>query len=321
MLKKKPVLLLFKISLSLGLILWITRGVDLGEVFTIIAKADLPLLALAFSLFFLGYVITAFRWRTLIRAQGGDAPILYLVRSFMVALFFNNFLPSTVGGDLVRMYDSWRLGNTKTGAVAVVLIDRFLGVTVLLCFALVAFKLSPDISGQIPKLGLWISSALIGAAIGCWLIFVTPVDRMESLSRRFHGLAGRTAQLFIKVLTAFQAYRGQQRAVAGAFALSVLLQLNVVFHFALVAWALDIRVPIEAMFLIVPVAVFIMMLPISINAIGVREAIFVFLFSIYGVADEQSLALAWVAYGFTLAQGVLGGAVFALRRESMPAHR
>ena len=60
---------------------------------------------------------------------------------------------------------------------------------------------------------------------------------------------------------------------------------------------------------------------ISINAIGVREAIFVFLFSIYGVADEQSLALAWVAYGFTLAQGVLGGAVFALRRESMPAHR
>jgi hypothetical protein len=68
------------------------------------------------------------------------------------------------------------------------------------------------------------------------------------------------------------------------------------------------------MFLVVPIAVFVMMVPISINAIGVREAIFVFIFSQYGVAEEQSLLVGLIAYGFSLLQGILGGIVFALRR-------
>ena len=91
--KNLPILAL-KLLLSGGLILWITRDVALDSVFAVIESANLALLGLAFSLFFVGYIISAFRWRTLMRAQGGNAPILYLIRSFMVALFFNNFLPS-----------------------------------------------------------------------------------------------------------------------------------------------------------------------------------------------------------------------------------
>ena len=80
--KKKALLLGLKIFLSMGLILWITHNISLEQVWLVIADADVALLFLAFSLFFVGYLITAFRWRMLIRAQGGDAPILYLVRSF-----------------------------------------------------------------------------------------------------------------------------------------------------------------------------------------------------------------------------------------------
>ena len=85
--KNLPILAL-KLLLSGGLILWITRDVALDSVFAVIESANLALLGLAFSLFFVGYIISAFRWRTLMRAQGGNAPILYLIRSFMVALFF-----------------------------------------------------------------------------------------------------------------------------------------------------------------------------------------------------------------------------------------
>ncbi|MDE0978169.1 MAG: lysylphosphatidylglycerol synthase domain-containing protein, partial [Arenicellales bacterium] len=111
-----------------------------------------------------------------------------------------------------------------------------------------------------------------------------------------------------------QVYRSASSAILRAFGLSVLLQINVVVHFVLIARGVGIMVPVESMFLIVPVAIFVMMLPLSINAIGVREAIFVFFFSLYGVPDFQALALAWVSYGFTLIQGVLGGIVFAVRR-------
>ena len=142
-----------------------------------------------------------------------------------------------------------------------------------------------------------------------------PASYAETLCAKSHGIAGRVSGILAKVLRSFQAYRNARLAVLRALALSVLLQVNVVMHFVVLARAVGIEVPVESMFLIIPVAVFIMMLPISINAIGVREAVFVFLFALYGIESVQALAFAWIAYSFTLLQGVLGGVVFALRRE------
>lgn len=313
--QKKTFFLLLKISLSVALILWITQDVALDSVFAVITESSGSLLILAFSLFFVGYVIAAFRWRTLIRVQDGDAPIFFLVRSFMVALFFNNFLPSTVGGDVVRMYDSWRLGNSKTNAVTVVLVDRFLGVIVLFCFALLALVFDETVAGEVPFITVWVTAGLAGMGIATWLFLKIPVSTMQRLSSAKNGVMARVGGILEKVHRSFQAYRHGRSAILRALGLSVLLQVNVVVHFILVARAVGIDVPVESMFLIIPVAVFIMMVPISINAIGVREAVFVFLFSLYGVQSVEALAFAWIAYSFTLLQGVLGGLVFALRRE------
>ena len=313
--QKKTLFLLLKISLSVALILWITRGVALDSVFAVITDSSASLLMLAFSLFFVGYVIAAFRWRTLIRVQDGDAPIFFLVRSFMVALFFNNFLPSTVGGDVVRMYDSWRLGNSKTDAVTVVLVDRLLGVIVLFCFALLALVFDETVAGEVPFITAWVTAGLAGIGIATWLFLKIPASTMQRLSSAKNGVTARVGGILEKVHRSFQAYRQAPSAILRALGLSVLLQVNVVVHFILVARAVGIDVPAESMFLIIPVAVFIMMVPISINAIGVREAVFVFLFSLYGVQSVEALAFAWIAYSFTLLQGVLGGLVFALRRE------
>ena len=313
--QKKTLFLLLKLLFSVALILWITNDIALDAVLGVMASSNASLLALAFSLFFVGYVIAAFRWRTLIRVQSGDAPIFFLVRSFMVALFFNNFLPSTVGGDVVRMYDSWRLGNSKSDAVTIVLVDRFLGVIVLLCFALLALMFDKTVAGEVPFIAVWVSAGLSGLAMATWLILKIPASYAEALALKGGGITAQIGGILAKVLRSFQAYRHARSAVLRALGLSILLQVNVVVHFVLLARAVGVEVPVESMFLIIPVAVFIMMLPISINAIGVREAVFVFLFSLYGVESVQALAFAWIAYSFTLLQGVLGGVVFALRRE------
>ena len=317
--QKKTLFLLIKLALSIALIFWITHEIPLDSVFEVMASVDPVLLVLALSLFFVGYAITALRWRTLIRVQGGDAPILFLVRSFLVALFFNNFLPSTVGGDVVRMYDSWRLGNTKSDAVTVVLVDRLLGVTVLLCFALIALAFDQRVMNQVPYIVVWVAVGLGSIAAGAWLTLKIPASRAEALSFAYTGLSGRVTGILVKVLRSFQAYRNAKPAVLRAFALSVLLQVNVVLHFVVLARAIGISVPVESMFLMIPVAILIMMLPVSINAIGVRETVFVFLFSLYGVGSVEALAFAWMAYGLALSQGLLGGVVFALRRERRAA--
>jgi len=217
------------------------------------------------------------------------------------------------------MYDSWRLGNSKSDAVTVVLVDRFLGVIVLLCFALLALIFDEVVAGEVPFITAWAAAGLAGMGIATWLILKIPASTTQMLSSAKNSLTARIGGMLAKVLCSFQAYRHGRSAILRALGLSVLLQVNVVIHFTLVARAVGIEVPVESMFLIIPVAVFIMMMPISINAIGVREAVFVFLFSLYGVHSVEALAFAWIAYGFTLLQGVLGGIVFALRRERRAA--
>lgn len=303
-----------KVAVSGGLIWWILRDAELGEISASIRAADVGLLAAAFAMFFIGYFITVSRWRTLLAAQGIEAPFLYLLRSVTVAIFFNNFLPSTIGGDLVRMYDSYRLGHSRTGSVSVVLIDRFFGVIALLVYASLALALAPAVWGGIPLLPVWVAGGLGMVSLVLYLIFGSPDWFMRGAGKL--PLPGFARRLIAKVAAALQPFKGRNDVLLKALGLSFVLQLNVIVHFVILTRAMHIDVPTLAMFVIIPVAAAAMMIPVSINAIGVREAAFVYLFSIFGVPNEQSVAFAWVAFGFVLAQGVIGGVVFALRRAT-----
>jgi len=308
---KRALVLPLKLAVSAGLIYVILRGVALEAVWRALGRADPWLLALAFAMFFLGYGITAWRWRILLAAQGVQAPLGYLVRSFMVAIFFNNFLPSTIGGDAVRVYDSWRAGGGKARAVAVVFTDRLFGMSALLLLAALALWWAPPAVAGLAGLRGFLALALLG--VGGLLVAFFRGLGLPWLERwrRHPGPAGRVLDRLAEAVAAF---RGRRDVVAKALGLSLLLQANVILHYLLIGWALHLPVPWPAYFLIVPIAILTMMLPVSINGIGVREGVFVFLLGLYGVARPEALALAWIAFGFVLAQGVLGGVVYALRR-------
>jgi len=264
-------------------------------------------------IFFIGYFITALRWRTLLRSQGYDAPMAGLVRSFMVALFFNNFLPSTIGGDIVRMYDSWKIMRNKSEAFAVIFIDRFFGITALFCYALVALLMMRQVSDLVPMMRPLLLAGFVIAVVLIHIVFSRAgylVGRAEAWQSEHPNPALR---LLGKLLRAFAVYSGKTGTLVRVFVLSLLLQLNVIVHFTLIMLAMHIDVPVLAMFVIVPVATVIMMLPVSINGIGLRETVFVLLFGLFGVDSAQSIAFAWVAFGFVLLQGLLGGLVFAHR--------
>jgi uncharacterized membrane protein YbhN (UPF0104 family) len=83
----------------------------------------------------------------------------------------------------------------------------------------------------------------------------------------------------------------------------------------LLALSLGIEVPLLAMFIIIPVAIVVMMIPVSINAIGIRELIFVTMFGFYGVNNADALAFAWMSFVLITILGVLGGIVFMLRKK------
>lgn len=303
---------LAKAVISAGLIMWLLGRTDLNEVYQAMRRVQLPLLVGAFMLNFVGYAISISRWRVLLRAQDHPAPPVFLVQSYMTGIFFNNVLPSTIGGDTVRAYDSWRLGGDKARAVAIIFVDRLTGMTALAAFAVIGLFLFQTIHIGIPHLAVILPGILAVMGFLVWAVFSPSMA--VGASSRFAGLPAPLRRIGGRMASGLSAFRGKGRALMAALGLSAILQVNVVLHYFLIAESLGLGVPLLHFLFIIPVALAIMAIPLSINAIGIRENVFVFFFALYGIAAGDALAFAWVAYLVLLAHGVLGGLVYALRR-------
>jgi len=307
---KRGLLLALRLAVSAALIAWLLRRTDFAAVGEAFRAADLRFVGLAVLLIPLGYLTSVRRWRLLLRAQGGDAPLSFLLQSLMVGIFFNNLLPSTIGGDAIRAWDTARAGVDRATAVAVVLVDRFVGLLALVLFALAGLALS----GRLAANGLtnktqitaWIFAGAAGMGLAAALLFLP--------SRRLPALLGRLGGPFGKVASALFAFQGKGSVLVRAFAWSLALQGLVVLNAWLLASALHVPISLADFFLIVPLGLFLMMLPVSINGIGVRESSYAFFFRAFGVAASLGVAVAWLDYGLILLQAVAGGAVYAVFR-------
>ena len=317
----KYILITIKVLISAGLIAWLLSQADLSQIWETIGQAEAGLLLFAFVQFYIGYFITAKRWQILLAALDVPAKLLGLVLSFSIAMFFNNFLPSTIGGDAYRMYDSYRLGAGKVRAVAVIFIDRIIGLSALLILALIASLFAGDVAAKIPLLRLFLIAAVIGILVLSWIVFGTGGKILLKLTEGKHALLKIANRIMEKLYSGFHLFQGRSDIMLKAISLSLLLQINVVIHALIITKALHIEVPTIALFIIIPLAYLIMTAPISINGIGLRESIFVFFFGLYGVAQEQALAFAIISFGMILAQGVFGGIMFMLRRRQDTDHK
>ncbi len=312
---KRIINTIIKTLVSAALIYWILRGTNFKEIFNAIGFADFVLIASAFLLHFVGYYISALRWKILLKAQNVDSNIWYLIKSYMVAIFFNNILPSTVGGDLVRAYDSYRAGKSKSGAVAVIFVDRFLGLFALMIFAFTAVFFASQISSRVPYLSFWVVLGFIAMALVIWIIFFPAKKLSDFISKIKIPFSAKLQRILEKIIKAFWAFKGQKSVLLKALGLSFILQANVVTYYFLISTSLEFSIPYYNFFLIVPLAIFIMMLPISINGIGLRENAFFFFLASFAIAKPDAIAFAWIEYGILLIQGILGGLVYIFRRQ------
>jgi len=311
---KRILITFLKALVSIVLIYYILSKTNLNEIWLSIKSANLILLLLSFSLHAIGYYASAYRWRILSLAQDMDLKVSYLVQSYAVAMFFNNVLPSTIGGDTVRAYDSWRKGYPKLESIATVGVERFIGMFALLVFAIIALALTGEINRQVPNLWLWVI-----------IIFALMFIVIEGIFLK-RGKAKKIAKIFDlpgfklfkkqidKFTDAFANFRGKNKALICSLGLSLLLQINVIFHYYLISEALGLNIPFIKFWTIIPIALFVQMIPISINAIGIRENLYVFFFSLYGVSVASTIAFSWIAYSMILFLGIVGGIIYVLRK-------
>ena len=262
--------------------------------------------------------VSSWRWNTLLRAQGIVVRLRTLVGSFLVATFFNNFLPSNIGGDVVRVRDTAGPANSKTLAATVVLVDRGLGLLALvLVAALGATASQPGLRGGGPPVQPWMlwTGLAFGGAVSIQALRVPSlVTRLASPLRWLHAdwVDARLAKLTL----ALGRFADAPGALASSAAGAIVVQALLVAFYAAVARGLHIPVSPWHLAVMVPVSFIVQMIPISVNGFGVREATFVAFFALAGLPAEAAMLLSFMGTAVIMAWSLAGACVHLARRPS-----
>jgi glycosyltransferase 2 family protein len=315
---RRLVILLGKLLVS-GAFLWfVLRGTDLSRLWDRVRGMQPGWLLLAIGTYTLMMLIGVWRWHGLLRAQHVHVGHRRLMESMWVSLFFNNFLPSNIGGDVIRIADTARAAGSKTLAATVVLVDRGLGLIALLVIA--ALGSAAAIAGGIAVPGaqwLWMVSGAVVLTTFPALVAPGIVSRLLIPLRALqHPWLDERAHRFER---AFVRFRERPSALMLAFLGALIVQGAMVVFYALTARGLAIPLPVLLAAVLVPVSLVVQMAPISIGGFGVREAVFTYFFTRVGLSPDAAVALSFVGTGLIVVQSLAGGLLFLARRGHPPA--
>ncbi|MDD5679907.1 MAG: lysylphosphatidylglycerol synthase transmembrane domain-containing protein [Candidatus Omnitrophica bacterium] len=298
-------LIRFFISLTLmAAILYIMRDSLPGMVDTL--KHTSPyLFILSMLIFIISIAIASFRLRILLEIQGIRMTTMDVFRVNLIGYFFSSFLPTSVGGDVVKAFYISKESKKNMQAYTSVFLDRFLGMFTIFLIAMAAIFLVQDTSG----LNLiWFLPVFVALS----LIFIAVLYN-KTLAKKFlpiisFVIPSKFQQEMRNVYNAMHGYKHHGKAMAVCFALSIIGQVVGFSAIYFLASGIKSYIPMTLTLLVMPVAAIVGMLP-SINGIGPREmSIVIMLRQFTGASAAGAIAFLWL--GALLLTSLLGGIVY-----------
>lgn len=286
-----------KLVISAALVTVLVRGVDFSATTVRLGQIGFMELAEVLGLTFLGAALAAWRWRIMAAAFGHDLPYSWSLKALIISMFFNQTLPSSIGGDAIRIWYLARREHAVADAVVIVLADRVVALAALLIMVAIGLPfLLPMIGSVATRTGL--GALALGGAVGTAILFVGGSPMMCWFGHQFPPAQSLTAKL-ARVLAPFR----------GRMVLLKALPLSLVLHglTAMTAFAIarGMELPVSATdcLLLIPPVLLISVAPIAVAGWGVREGAMVAGFALVGVGPEAALGLS-ILFGLA---GVLGG--------------
>lgn len=314
---RRYVVLALKIVVSIVLLSLLFSKIDVTRLWAIAKRASLRWFAVALGIYSLNMIASTWRWHLLLRAQEVNVRRRWLFGSFLVASFFNNFLPSNIGGDVIRIRDTRAAAGSKTLATTVILTDRAVGLLGLGLIAAIGATAASGLSGQ-PHMP--VSAALLWAGLGLTMAISAPavlapagLTRVLQPLRVFHP---EWVELRLaRVATALGKFRERPTSLLGCFTGAIVVQGLLVVFYAAIARSMTIPVPMAHLAVLVPVSFVVQMLPVSVNGFGVREATFSFYFAGLGLPLESAIVLSLVGAALIMLFSLVGAVAYVARRH------
>ncbi len=307
---KKWLALALKFLVSGFLIWFLTKGIDFSSAAQRVAEADPVLLFASLVVIWIQICVGGLRWRSVLLAMGARFSIPDAIRLFYIGAFFSQALPSSVGGDPVRMYKTYRLGLSVREAVNGVLLER---VFTVLSLVLLVDATQPWFTprGDHPSADLILPTIIlitVAAFAGVGVLMV--LDRLPGALMRWRVVRG-LGNLGIDGRKVFLSRRHLPRVLFWG----VLTHFNISLAVFLLAMGLDLDVTMVDCLTLIPLVMLIITIPISIGGWGVRETVMVALFGLVGVSNEGALVLSVLIGLVGITASLPGGLIWLLSRD------
>lgn len=307
--KSWHVFLRFAISFGLmGTILYYFRA-QLPTVFQYLKDVNPGYFAAAVIVFFVGLIAVAYRLRFVIQVHGTKLSLAAAYYVNLIALFFNNVLPSTVGGEMVKAYYLYKDSKGSVSVFSAVVVDRLFGLVTMLLISISTIFFLDTAQGSHKIMGSIVMMSAATVTLAFVIFNRRIVDGLCQLHIPF--LPAVFLEKIREVYRAMYKYREHKGIIGNCFALTVMGQTTYILANFLLARSLAMDIPLGFFFFFVPILLIMGVAP-SVNGIGVREAIFLFYLTEF-TTTEKALALSLLTTFFMIFVGIIAGIIYAFK--------
>lgn len=307
---KKILSIIFRVGISIALLIFLFRRVDIVSLLKIIKNADKGLLFLAFLVCSLPYILSIFRWEMLLKAIKINLSLKRIIISFSGGIFFNLFLPSTIGGDLMRSLDLAAHTKRPKEVIATVFLDRLSGYTGLVIMALIALFFGHKI---LEDRSVFYAVAVIIGVLVVILLVLFNKSVYSWINKLLHSPdAGKIRELIKNLHQEIHYFREHKKIIICNVFLSTIIQTIPPLAFYVIALAIGIKLNLVYFFIFIPIIGAITLLPISIGGLGLRDAAVVYFFAKAGLSHDPAIAISLLNFFFIVAYAGIGGLIYVL---------
>ncbi|MEQ8154127.1 MAG: lysylphosphatidylglycerol synthase transmembrane domain-containing protein [Clostridiaceae bacterium] len=306
--KKKKILTIIRIAISILLLAGLIRFAEIDKIVTSLKGFDLKWLPLIFLLIILSVVVSTFKWRILIEAQDISVGFTTLFGYYMSGLFFNNFLPSSIGGDGVRIYLAGKKTNNLSSVASSVIVERVLATVTLALLGIISsiFAHNPSKLAIILLIVL-----LIFAILLAWILLAGWIPEF---------LKDREAKI-IKAWISFSKSAGELKNHPKELGICLIESMIFQIIVALVIWAVMkglnlYSLPLADLFLMASASSVLAMVPVGLNGYGMREGAYIYLLQPFGYTSSQALTVSVLFALFVSLFSLFGGISWIFSRTT-----
>jgi uncharacterized protein (TIRG00374 family) len=294
--------------LTAAAVAYLVWKIQLKTTLDILSSASIGWFVLSFVIMIGTVPVLAWRWDRLLRAHAIEEPLRWLTRAYLVAYTAGQILPTSLGGDAVRIVETSRRHSGRTAAITgTVILERGLGGAATVLLGAVGFLLSVgryDVGAY-----LWLEGVFVFGTIVLGFLFFARsarplLRRTEPVLERF-----RVARHVRAFYDGVHHYRGHPRLLFTVLGVTLAVQAVRVLSIWAAAEAVGISLDVRVYYVMGPLLFLVMLVPFTLNGIAVREAFFVSFLGRLGVGADQAFAAGFLFFLVTLLMALPGGAV------------